>query len=161
MGGFYPVARAHRPETHRHARQHPLPPVVHPESADDWQFVAKEEFMLDFFTNLDFVLQRIAGHRPSMVMAVARDPSAEDVDGFPHPNSSWPVRHGGRPVHLQRAPQQPFSREWSMFRSFHRNPGSFKSREWAFKLRDTLRQRHPDRDDARCYVWAVWRYTGI
>ena len=62
------------------------PPVVHPESADDWQFVAKEEFMLDFFTSLDFVLQRVAGHRPSVVIAVARDPSADDVSNFPHPD---------------------------------------------------------------------------
>ena len=62
------------------------PPVVHPESADDWQFVAKEEFMLDFFTDLDFVLQRVSGHRPSVVIAVARDPSPADVSDFPHPD---------------------------------------------------------------------------
>ncbi len=36
------------------------PPVVHPESADNWQFVSKEEFMLDFFTDLDFVLRRVS-----------------------------------------------------------------------------------------------------
>src|ERR1017187_3498230 len=62
------------------------PPVVHPESADDWQFVAQEEFMLDFFTDLDFVLRRVSGHRPSVVVAVARDPSAADVSDFPHPD---------------------------------------------------------------------------
>lgn len=66
------------------------PPVVHVQSSDDWQFVAQEEFMLDFFTSLDFVLRRISGHRPSVVVATARNPSADDVAGFPHPNFEWP-----------------------------------------------------------------------
>ena len=62
------------------------PPVVHVESSEDWPFVAQEEFMLDFFTNLDFVLRRVSSHRPSVVIAVARDPSAADVSDFPHPD---------------------------------------------------------------------------
>ena len=42
--------------------------------------------MIDFFTSLDFVRRRTAGHRPAEVIAVARDPSAEAVAGFPHPD---------------------------------------------------------------------------
>ena len=138
------------------------PPVVHPESADDWPFVAKEEFMLDFFTSLDFVLQRVAGHRPSVVIAIARDPSADDVSNFPHPDfelagfdvvdaqftASAILNHSRFPgvVNVSKLSSE---------------SGLIKSREWAFKVRDILRERHPDREDARCYVWAVWRYTGI
>jgi hypothetical protein len=62
------------------------PPVVHAQSSEDWQFVAQEEFMLDFFTSLDFVLRRVSRHRPSVVVAVARNPSPADIAGFPHPN---------------------------------------------------------------------------
>jgi hypothetical protein len=137
------------------------PPVVHVESSDDWQFVAKEEFMLDFFTDLDFVLRRAVGHRPSVVVAVARDPSVADISGFSHPDFEFA---GFDVVDTQFVTS-------ALFNSSH-FPGVFDvselssesglimSRERAFEIRDTLRQRHPDRDEAKCYVWAIWRYTG-
>ena len=137
------------------------PPVVHPESANDWQYVAKEEFMLDFFTDLDFVLRRIAGHRPSTVVAVARDPSAEAVDGFPHPEFKLA---GFDLVDTQFSASALLSNRFPDVVNVSKlstESGLIQSREWACKLRDTLRRRHPDRDDARCCVWAVWRYTGI
>jgi hypothetical protein len=137
------------------------PAVVHPESADDWPCVAQEEFMLDFFTNLDFVLSRIAGHRPSEVIAVARDPSVEEMDNFPHPEFELA---GFDLVDAQFTASallnNHFPDEVNVSR-LSAESGLIRSREWAFKVRDTLRQRHPDREDARCCVWAVWRYTGI
>ena len=42
--------------------------------------------MLGFFTNLDFVLRRVSGHSPAVVIAAARNPSAADISNFPHPN---------------------------------------------------------------------------
>jgi len=137
------------------------PAVVHPESADDWPCVAQEEFMLDFFTNLDFVLGRIAGHRPSEVIAVARDPSVEEVDGFPHPEFEMA---GFDLVDAQFTASALLNNRFPDVVNVSRlsaESGLIRSREWAFKVRDTLRQRHPDREDARCSVWAVWRYTGI
>jgi hypothetical protein len=137
------------------------PPVVHPESANDWQYVAKEEFMLDFFTSLDFVRQRVAGRRPSIVLAVARDPSAEDVEGFPHPDFEFA---GFDVVDTQFTASALLNNRFPAVVNVSKlstASGLAKSREWAFRVRDTLRQRHPDREDARCYVWAVWRYTGI
>jgi hypothetical protein len=137
------------------------PPVVHVESSDDWQFVAQEEFMLDFFTDLDFVLRRAVGHRPSVVVAVARDPSAEDVSGFPHPDFEFA---GFDVVDVQFVASALFNSSHfpGVFDVSELSPesGLVMSRERAFEIRDTLRQRHPDRDEARCYVWAIWRYTG-
>lgn len=137
------------------------PPVVHPESANDWQFVAKEEFMLDFFTNLDFVLKRIVGHRPSVVLAVARDPSREDVDNFSQPDFELA---GFDVVDTQFTASALLNNRFPDVVNVSKlsiESGLFKSRDWAFKVRNTLHQRHPDREDARCYVWAIWRYTGI
>ena len=137
------------------------PPVVHPESADDWQYVAKEEFMLDFFTNLDFVLRWIAGRRPVEVIAAARDPSMEEVDGFPHPEFElagfdlMDNQFTASTLLNNRFPDVINVSKLSI------ESGLIKSRTWAFKVRDILRQRHPDRADARCHVWAIWRYTGI
>jgi hypothetical protein len=136
------------------------PPVVHPESANDWQFVAKEEFMLDFFTSLNFVQQRVAGHRPSMVLAVARDPSAEVVDSFPHAEFELA---GFDVVDTQFSASALLNNRFPAVVNVSKlsvESGLLRSREWAFKIRDLLCQRHPDREDARCYVWAVWRYLG-
>ena len=138
------------------------PPVVHPQSAEDWQYVAKEEFMIDFFTQLEFVRKRTAGHRPSELIAIARDPSAAVVGEFPHPGFELA---GFDIVDSQ------FS--GSIIFNPNRFPGAInvsklspesgliRSRDWAFKVRDTLGRRHPGREDARCHVWAVWRYTGM
>jgi hypothetical protein len=138
------------------------PPVVHVESSDDWQFVAKEEFMLDFFTDLDFVLRRAVGHRPSVVVAVARDPSAADISGFSHTDFEFA---GFDVVDIQFVNSALFNSSHfpGLFDVSELSPesGLITSRERAFEIRDTLRQRHPDRDEARCYVWAIWRYTGI
>ena len=138
------------------------PPVVHVESSDDWQFVAKEEFMLDFFTDLDFVLRRAVGHRPSVVVAVARDPSVADISGFSHPDFEFA---GFDVVDIQFVNSALFnsSRFPGLFDVSELSPesGLIMSRERAFEIRDTLRQHYPDRDEARCYVWAIWYYTGI
>ena len=138
------------------------PPVVHVESSDDWPFVAKEEFMLDFFTDPDFVLRKTVGHRPSVVVAVARNPSATDVSGFSHPDFEFA---GFDVVDVQFVTSALFNsnRFPGLFDVSELSPesGLITSRERAFEIRDTLRQRYPDRDEARCYVWAIWRYTGI
>jgi len=138
------------------------PPVVHVESSDDWQFVAKEEFMLDFFTDLDFVLRCVVGHRPSVVVAVARDPSAADVSGFSHPDFEFA---GFDVVDIQFVASALFNSSHfpRVFDVSELSPesGLIMSRERAFEIRDTLRRRYPDRDEVKCYVWAIWRYTGI
>src|ERR1044071_3659572 len=60
------------------------PPLVHPESGSDWDFVVKEEFMINFFTDLNFVLRRAKEYPRAQVVAVARNPSAQDVEAFTH-----------------------------------------------------------------------------
>jgi len=137
------------------------PPVVHPESANDWQFVAKEEFMLDFFTDLDFVRQRVAGHRPSVIVAVARDPAPEEINGFSLPDFEFA---GFDVVDTQFTASALFNARFPGLCDTTKlapESGLIRSRDRAFRLRDTLRQRHPDREEARCYVWAVWRHTAI
>ena len=137
-------------------------PVIHAESSEDWQFVAKEDFMLDFFTDLDFVLQRVAGHRPSVVVAVARDPSEADVNGFSQPNFEF-VGFDIVDTQFIASALLNNSRFQGVFdvEELSQESGLIMSRERAFQIRDTLRERYPDCDGAKCHVWAIWRYTGI
>jgi len=136
------------------------PTVVHPQSADDWQYIAREEFMLDFFTDLEFVRRRAASRRSSMLVAVARDPSAEDVENFPHADFELAgfdvvdTQFTGSVLLSQRFPDVARPSRLSA------ESGLMRSREWAFRIRDSLRRNHPNRPDAQCFVWAVWRHIG-
>jgi len=137
------------------------PPVVHVESSEDWPFVAQEEFMLDFYTSLDFVLRRISGHRPSVVIAVARDPSAAEVADFPHPDFKFAgfdiVDAQFIASALLNGCNFPEAFDVSELSS---ESGLIASRERAIKIRDVLHQRYPNRDKTKSHVWAIWRYTG-
>ncbi len=137
------------------------PPVVHVESSDDWQFVAQEEFMLDFFTNLDFVLQRVSGHRPSVVVAVARNPSAAEIAGFTHPHFEFAgfdiVDAQFIASALLNGCNFPEAFDVS---ELSPESGLIKSRERAFRIRDALQKRYPNRDKIPSHVWAIWRYNG-
>jgi hypothetical protein len=137
------------------------PPVVHVESSEDWPFVAQEEFMLDFYTNLDFVLRRVSGHRPSVVVAVARNPSPAEVSNFPHPDFEF---EGFDIVDAQFVASAllngcnfPEAFDVSELSS---ESGLIASRERAFAIRDAMHQHYPNRDQTKSHVWAVWRYTG-
>ena len=137
------------------------PAVVHPQSSADWEFVAQEEFMLDFFTDAGFVLQRAATVRSAQIVAVCREPSAEDVSGFAHPEFEFA---GFDVVDTQLVA--------SALLGNNRFPGMFEvselsgesglipTRERAVQIRDKLRRRYPNNDRANCHVWAMWRYTG-
>ena len=138
------------------------PPVVHAESAEDWQFVAKEDFMLDFFTDLDFVLRGVAGHRPAVVLAVIREPAAADVENFSHPDFGFAGFDlldtrmvGSALLGGERFPELFDVNELSP------ESGLLLSQERAGELRDELRRRHPERAAAQCHVWALWRYLGM
>jgi len=137
------------------------PPVVHMETSEDWPFVAQEEFMLDFFTDLDFVRRRVSGHRPSVVIAVARDPSASDISGFPHPHFEFSgfdiVDAQFTASALLSGCNFPGAFDVSELSS---KSGLIASRERAFRIRDVLHRRYPNRNKTQSYVWAIWRYTG-
>ena len=117
--------------------------------------------MLDFFTDLGFVLRRVSGHRPSVVIAVAREPSATDVSGFTAPDF---VFAGFDVVDTQCLTSALLSS--SRFpdvcdvSELSEESGLILSRERAYEIRDALRQRHPDQEKAKCHVWAIWCYTG-
>ena len=117
--------------------------------------------MLDFYTNLDFVLRRVSGHRPSVVIAVARDPSTADVANFPHPDFEF---EGFDIVDAQFIASAllngcnfPEAFDVSELSS---ESGLITSRERAFKIRDALHRHYPNRDKTKSHVWAIWRYTG-
>ena len=118
--------------------------------------------MLDFFTDLDFVRRRVPGHRPSVIVGIARNPSTAELDAFPHPGFELAgfdvVDTQFTASALLNGDQFPGVFKVS---ELSLESGLIRSRERAFRIRDTLGRCFPNRDEARCHVWAIWRYTGI
>ena len=137
------------------------PLVVHAESAEDWQFVAKEDFMLDFFTDLDFVLDHVAGHRPAEVLAVIREPSAAEMENFSRPDFEF-AGFDLLDTRMVASALLGSDRFPEMFDVNELSPesGLLLSPERAGEIRDELRRRYPNRESAQCDVWALWRFTG-
>lgn len=137
------------------------PTLVTVEDDPDWEFVVQEDFMLDFFTDLGFVLDRAAPFPRHMVLAAAREPSAEDVSSFSHADfefagfdlvdqqccASALLNCGGYP--------DVFS-----IGEISAATGLIQSRGRAFEIRRDLLRLHPEDDHADCHVWALWRHVG-
>jgi hypothetical protein len=134
------------------------PLLIRLESAEDWAFVVDEDFMLDFFTDLEFVMQRSASFPRAMVLAVVREPTEEDIASFSrsdfefvgfdvldvHRDVSALVNCGGWPDVFSNSELSPRS-------------GLVSSHERAYEIRGKLRELHPREPHADCAVWALWQ----
>lgn len=131
--------------------------LVRFESDADWEFVVCEDFMLDFFTDLEFVLRRASSFPRSMVLAAVREPSHEDMSSFHHPDFEFAgfdivdressisalLNCGGFPEVFSLTELSPAS-------------GLIPSLDRAFGIRDRLRELYPTERHADCHVWALW-----
>lgn len=133
------------------------PPLVPIEADTDWEFAVNEDYLTDFFIDLEFVLRRAAAFPRSTVLAAVREPSDADVAGFRHPGFTFAgfdvvdaqggvsalLNCGGFPDVFSVEELSPMS-------------GLIAARVRAFEIRDRLRQLHPDEPHADCHVWALW-----
>lgn len=117
--------------------------------------------MLDYFTSLDFVVQRTSRIKRAQVVAVACNPETEEVEAF----SQTDFEFCGFDVmdsHLTTSALLGNSRFPGVFEVSELSDGSglIPSRNRAFGIRDMLRRQFPDQQQAQCNVWGIWLYTG-
>ena len=135
-----------------------LCPTVLPEiRVDDWPHIVNEDFMLHFFTDLDFLLSRIAAIPDRNLLCVFRNPphppAAPDTPsrfqfvGYDvvdiHGDISALTNCGGFPGIFENDELQPF--------------GLMPTRERAVEVQAALKARHPGESHTDCHVWAVFR----
>lgn len=126
--------------------------------ADDlWDVVVNEDYMLDFFVDLDPLLHRLpADGKPVNILAVFRQPEADmsddDMPGFRfmgydlmdqmHENSALTNCGGFDDV----------------FAGSELNRSGLLDRlDRAVEVRDQLKQLYPEEHHADCDVWAIFR----
>jgi len=135
-----------------------LCPTVLPEIRDDyWPHIVNEDFMLNFFTSLDFLLDEIATIPDRNLLCVFRNPPRHpappdaripfDFAGYDvvdiHGDVSALTNCGGFPDVFSSAELQPF--------------GLLSSHDRAVEVQAGLRQLHRDEPHANCHVWAIFR----
>ena len=135
-----------------------LCPTLLPDIRDDyWPHIVNEDFMLQFFTDLEFLLAQVSGTPERNLLSVYRNPP------HPPPPCTKPVNFeflgydlvdvqasasaltncGGFPDVFDKA-------ELS-------SKGLLTSHARARQVQSELRARYPEEHHANCYVWAVYR----
>lgn len=135
-----------------------LCPSVLPDIQDGyWPYIVNEDYMLHFFTDLDFLLGQIETVPDRNLLCVFRNPPRHPVPpeasvrfGFIgydvvdiHGDISALTNCGGFPDIFSNRELQPY--------------GLLPSRDRAIEVQNAMRKLYPDENHTDCHVWAVFR----
>jgi hypothetical protein len=135
-----------------------LCPTVLPELKNEyWPHIVNEDFMLNFFVDLDFLLDEASGIHDRNLLCVYRNPPG------PPPPYAGPVSFeflGYDLVDVEASasaltncggfPDVFDNRELS-------SKGLLTSHARALQVQSDLRRKHPQEHHADCHVWAIFR----
>ena len=139
-----------------------LCPTLLPEIKDDyWPYIVNEDFMLNFFVDLEFLLKQISGIREKSLLCVYRNPASPpppyggsinfEFLGYDlvdvHGSASALTNCGGFPDVFANS-------ELS-------SKGLLTSHDRAFQVQAELRTKHPKEQHAGCHVWAISRAVAL
>jgi hypothetical protein len=125
-----------------------------------WPHIVNEDNLLDFFTDLDFMLAEINNQQQVNVLAVLRNPTLAEVQAFSRPEFSFVgfelldqdhsvsalTNCGGFPDVFENSEIN----EFGLITDFNR----------ATEIANNLRRAYPEEHHADCNVWAVFRMIG-
>lgn len=137
------------------------PNLVSIRDEGDWGFSVCENFLLDFFTDLEFVRRRVAGLPNGQILGAMRRPTREAITTFRRPDFEFagfdlldePLSASAllNCRHLMDdLPQYRRSADSGLLADFAE----------AQEARELLQSKFPEEDHADCDVWALWVYRG-
>ena len=134
-----------------------LCPTVLPEiKAEYGNHVVNEDFMIQFFTDLDYLRGEIANMRAKNLLCVFRNPPT-------HPHSQIPegFEFIGYDL-LDKDSSTSAITNCGGFPEVFSNSelsekGLFRSHERGREVQDALRKQYPDERHADCHLWAIFR----
>lgn len=137
-----------------------LCPTVLAEIKDDyWPYIVNEDFMLSFFTDLDFLQRQVKAIEAKNLLCVFRNPAVrpvlpEELGGFEfvgydlvdiQGDASALTNCGGFPDAFDNAELN--------------SRGLLTQLPRAREIQGQLRSRYPAEHHAHCHVWAIYRET--
>ena len=137
-----------------------LCPTILPKIKDEyWPHIVNDDFMLNFFTDLDFLLEEVASVPEANLLCVYRNPSTPPMPyrgAVPFEFLGYDlVDTGGSASALTNCGGFPdvFSNDELS------SQGLLTSLSRAIQVQSELRTRHPEHHHADCHVWAISRAT--
>ena len=139
-----------------------LCPTLLPQIKDEyWPHIVNEDFMLNFFTDLEFLLGQVSGITERNLLSVYRNPPTPlspnlDLGRFEflgydlvdiQASASALTNCGGFPEVFD-------NRELS-------SKGLLTSHARALQVQSDLRAKHPEEPHANCHVWAIYRAVAL
>lgn len=121
-----------------------------------WDRIVNEDFMLSFFTDLDFLRHEVEGIRRKNFLCVLRNPMAQPGSEVP-PGFEFAgydlvdVQHSASALSNCGGFPGVFSN------SELSKKGLLRSHARAREVQGELRRLHPEEPHANCHVWAIFR----
>jgi hypothetical protein len=132
------------------------PPILQDVKPNYWPHIVNEDFMLQFFTDLEFLLAEIARVPARNVLCVYRNPEAH-----PHPPSEQFLEFVGYDLVDVYGSNSALTNCGGFPKAFLDSEltpqGLLPKRERAFEVQHALRREYKDERHADCHVWAVYR----
>jgi hypothetical protein len=133
-------------------------PVLDPPAGEDWNHNVQEDYLISLFVDLDYVLGRVGERADTHVLAVMREPAAEDCAAWADPRFQFVG------FDLVEKPGLGISaltncRGWPMaFDNADLNRvGLLPTLAAARTAQARLREHYAGQSHSDCYVWALWR----
>ena len=133
------------------------PNVMKKLKARDWKYNIHEDYVLFFFTNLDYLLKRVAKVKSVNILAAVENPQSECRNAFSDPRFEFKgydvmdiccdisalTDVGGFPKAFQ-------NEELS-------DAGLISSLDRAVEINRSLQEHYPGEPHTDCDVWALWK----
>ena len=137
------------------------PTVVSEVDDADWPHVVNESFMLDYFTDLEYLLGRCDGIEGRNLLCVFRNPEVLPVP----PDTSWGFRFEGCDLVDVQGGVSALSNCGGFPKAFANTElsscGLLSSLERAQEVQRALKCYYPSEAHADCHVWAVFRASQL
>ncbi len=133
------------------------PSVIGDLTPTDWQHNVRQDYLTDFFQDLDYLLTRLPDFGRTQVLAAMREPAPHfaemlDDDRFRFVGFDLVDRRGGVSalVNCGGFPRAFDNRELS-------EHGLLTEHARAQEVRRALETHYPEERHAACHIWAIWR----
>ena len=137
-------------------------PTLLPKIKDDyWPHIVNEDFMLNFFVDLDFLLKQISGIRERNLLCVYRNPASPPPPYTGSMNFEF-LGYDLVDVHGSASALTNCGGFHDVFENSElSSKGLLTSHGRAFQVQADLRAKHREEHHADCHVWAISRAVAL
>ncbi|MFH1921648.1 MAG: hypothetical protein ABIP48_17425 [Planctomycetota bacterium] len=139
-----------------------LCPTLLPEIKDTyWPHIVNEDFRLNFFVDLDFLLKQVSGIRDRNLLCVCRNPASPSLPYKGEINFEF-LGYDLVDVHGSASALSNCGGFPGVFANSELSPkGLLTSHDRAFQVQAELRAKHSEEHHADCHVWAISRAVAL